>query len=142
MSLPTPRCTSCAAPQHDAAPNAYVSGIYSQVEYGYTVHRVSGSGIAGSHLVEDLNDLRDLANGLEVVGTEGGGVLVDPDSDVLVVLQEAGAAWAAARELEREAAAAVYGLIVRCDARGISESEIARRLDVDRMTVRRALGKL
>ena len=142
MSLPMPRCTACAAVHFDADPNSYVEGTYTLTDDGYSVHRVSGSGLAGSYLVDTLDDVLAIADGLQPMGDDSAGVLVSLGDDRLAILTEAGAAWSRARELEREAAAAVYALIADCVAAGLSESEVARRVGVDRMTVRRAVGKL
>lgn len=57
-------------------------------------------------------------------------------------LRKAGKAWHNAKRRERERAAALYQEIREAVARGLSESEAARVAGVDRMTVRRALGKL
>lgn len=57
-------------------------------------------------------------------------------------LERAGKAWAKAKEREREAAAACYAAIVTAVERGLSEVSAAELAGVDRMTVRRALGKL
>lgn len=57
-------------------------------------------------------------------------------------LSKAGKAFAAARDRERLAAAALHEAIRAAVAQGMSESEAARVAGVDRMTVRRALGKL
>jgi DNA invertase Pin-like site-specific DNA recombinase len=50
--------------------------------------------------------------------------------------------WHAARERERDLAAIVYEHIRKEHANGIPETRIAILAGVDRMTVRRALGKL
>ena len=57
-------------------------------------------------------------------------------------LRKAGKAFAAARDRERLAAATLHEAIRKAVADGMSESEAARVAGVDRMTVRRALGKL
>lgn len=57
-------------------------------------------------------------------------------------LRKAGKAWHDAKRRERERAAALYEEIRGAVERGLSESEAARVAGVDRMTVRRALGKL
>jgi hypothetical protein len=57
-------------------------------------------------------------------------------------LENAGRAWSAAKDDERAAMANVYAAIVAAHAAGVSEVEAARLAGVDRMTVRRALGKL
>jgi predicted DNA-binding protein (UPF0251 family) len=50
--------------------------------------------------------------------------------------------WHAARDKERALAAELYEAIRLAVNEGMSESEAARVAKVDRMTVRRALGKL
>lgn len=57
-------------------------------------------------------------------------------------LGKAGKAWSRARQRERDAAAVVYELIRKAHAGGMPETAIAELAGVDRMTVRRALGKL
>lgn len=57
-------------------------------------------------------------------------------------LQKAGKAFATARDRERQAAAQLHEAIRLAVLEGMSESEAARVAGVDRMTVRRALGKL
>ena len=62
--------------------------------------------------------------------------------DYSMGLVEAGARWTAARWAERDAATDAYASIVAyCEAGG-SEVKAAELAGVDRMTVRRALGKL
>lgn len=57
-------------------------------------------------------------------------------------LHKAGKAFKAARDRERLASAHLYEQIRLAVLEGMSESEAARVAGVDRMTVRRALGKL
>ena len=56
-------------------------------------------------------------------------------------LAQAGRAWNKAKERERELAAALYDAIRDAHAAGTPETQIAAAAGVDRMTVRRALGK-
>ena len=64
------------------------------------------------------------------------------DNKLVVQLQRAGVAWDKAREVERALAAEMYAAIVEAVAGGVSEVQAAKIAGVDRMTVRRALGKL
>jgi DNA invertase Pin-like site-specific DNA recombinase len=57
-------------------------------------------------------------------------------------LEAVGKRWNAARSRERELAAELYEAIREAVEGGMSEAEAARVAGVDRMTVRRALGKL
>jgi DNA invertase Pin-like site-specific DNA recombinase len=50
--------------------------------------------------------------------------------------------WHQAREAERDLAAETYAAIVAAVDSGMSEVQAAKVAGVDRMTVRRALGKL
>jgi hypothetical protein len=50
--------------------------------------------------------------------------------------------WHKARERERDLAAELYAAIVAAVDSGMSEVQAAKVAGVDRMTVRRALGKL
>lgn len=50
--------------------------------------------------------------------------------------------WHAARDRERQLAATLYAEIRLAVLEGMTESETARVAGIDRMTVRRALGKL
>lgn len=53
-----------------------------------------------------------------------------------------GSQWAAAKNAERDASRATYQAMRDAHAAGMSEVQIALVALVDRMTVRRALGKL
>ena len=57
-------------------------------------------------------------------------------------LHKIGKTFRAARDRERQASAKLYEAIRLAVLEGMSESEAARVAGVDRMTVRRALGKL
>ena len=57
-------------------------------------------------------------------------------------LQKAGKEWQAAKKRERALAAKLYAAIVEAVESGMSEVQAAKVAGVDRMTVRRALGKL
>lgn len=57
-------------------------------------------------------------------------------------LAQAGHAWDLAKQEERKRMAALCREMVKAHGAGMPETEIARTAGVDRMTVRRALGKL
>jgi DNA invertase Pin-like site-specific DNA recombinase len=57
-------------------------------------------------------------------------------------LAKAGHAWDLAKQKERERMAALYEAIIEASREGMPETQIAKTAGVDRMTVRRALGKL
>jgi len=57
-------------------------------------------------------------------------------------LEKAGNKWRAAKERERTLAAALYAAIAEAVESGMSEVQAAKLAGVDRMTVRRAMGKL
>ena len=56
-------------------------------------------------------------------------------------LANAGHAYDLAKAEERARMAALYRLIIKAHDEGVPEATIARLAGVDRMTVRRALGK-
>lgn len=64
------------------------------------------------------------------------------DDKTMEALRLAAKAWASARTVEREASASVHEAIRAAAALGVSETRLAKVAGVDRMTVRRALGKL
>lgn len=74
--------------------------------------------------------------------TEDSVIVFSPDDDPCLLLQHAGEAWSRARDVERMAAAGVQAIIRHAVAGGMSEVQAAKIAGVDRMTVRRALGKL
>lgn len=59
----------------------------------------------------------------------------------MTALERAGRSWNRARQRERELAAALYEAIQAAHAAGMPETQIAAAAGVDRMTVRKALGK-
>ena len=73
---------------------------------------------------------------------QGAILVIDKSASAEDVLFSAGAIFAKARAAERHAAGAVYTAIEHAFHAGMSEVQIAKIAGVDRMTVRRALGKL
>ena len=69
-------------------------------------------------------------------------IVFSPSDDAALLLQHAGEAWSRARDVERLAAAGVQAIVRYAVAGGMSEVQAAKVAGVDRMTVRRALGKL
>lgn len=63
-------------------------------------------------------------------------------TDIETALQDAGANWTHYRQAERAAAEQTKIIILKAKLAGIPETRIAVLAGVDRMTVRRALGKL
>lgn len=69
-------------------------------------------------------------------------VLSDPEESAVVErLSAAGRRWKEARGVERDARDAVYQAVIDAFAFSIPETRIAAIAGVDRMTVRKALGK-
>lgn len=64
------------------------------------------------------------------------------DDKAVETLRRAGVSWGKAREVERALAVELYAAIVQAVEGGMSEVQAAKVAGVDRMTVRRALGKL
>lgn len=58
------------------------------------------------------------------------------------LLEQAGRNWERAKMKERESMAYLYAAIQSAHRDGMPETQIAKVAGVDRMTVRRALGKL
>lgn len=65
-----------------------------------------------------------------------------PANPTRIHLTSVGKQWATAKAAERDAAHAAYQAMKAAHAEGMSEVQIALVACVDRMTVRRALGKL
>jgi hypothetical protein len=68
--------------------------------------------------------------------------MIEPTNPARIHLATLGRQWVNARAAERDAANATYFAIREAHAAGMSEVQIALVALVDRMTVRRALGKL
>lgn len=62
--------------------------------------------------------------------------------EIYTLLDDTSRTWLKAREAERAAASATYSAIRQAHEAGLTEVEIANLARCDRMTVRRALGKL
>lgn len=73
---------------------------------------------------------------------QGALLVVDKSATAEDILTDAGHIFNKARAAQREASGAVYTAIENASRAGISEVQIAKLAGVDRMTVRRALGKL
>lgn len=63
------------------------------------------------------------------------------DMDVADELAKLGREREQARDAEREATAKLRAMVLRASERNFAEADIARRANVDRMTVRKWLGK-
>ena len=75
----------------------------------------------------------------EAVGQGMGGALMVILGDD--TLEGVAAEWARARAAERDAMARLTGAIIAATVQGLPETTIAERAGVNRMTVRKALGK-
>jgi hypothetical protein len=68
--------------------------------------------------------------------------MIEPTNPARIHLATMGNQWADAKAWERDAARITYRAMQDAHAAGMSEVQIALVAKVDRMTVRRALGKL
>jgi len=68
--------------------------------------------------------------------------MIEPTNPARIHLATMGRQWADAQAAERDAARITYQAMQDAHAAGMSEVQIALVALVDRMTVRRALGKL
>jgi hypothetical protein len=68
--------------------------------------------------------------------------IIEPTNPARIKLATMGRQWADAKAAERDAARITYQAMQDAHAAGMSEVQIALVALVDRMTVRRALGKL
>jgi len=74
--------------------------------------------------------------------TQTGALLIlSADASADEVIEQAGQIFTEARQAQFRAAAALYTAIEHAHRSGISELQISKLAGVDRMTVRRALGK-
>jgi hypothetical protein len=112
----------------------------------------NGHDMSSAYVFLDANDAaRELING-ERVGLHQFAKAIDAlrtrvmrhldeITDEQIALQLAGQIFVEARADEREASEALYTAIKHAHRAGISEVQISKLATVDRMTVRRALGK-
>lgn len=143
-NLPVTRCISCAAPQ-PTNPNAFLDGVavLDDSTGAWMVRRLGHHGLGAQEWLVD--DVADLAPESERVESDGVQILLNADmvdDDWRTVCEEAALAIEEARhQLALTMAAAELVACCAVDA-GVPEAETARRIGVDRMTVRKWLGKL
>lgn len=138
--LPATRCAWCAK-DLPANANAVLDGIAVRdpESDAWLVRRVSQLGIGDAEWI--VGEVADIADGSLYEGDEAVVVLSEDYPDWRTVADETGTALADARARLSMAmhAAEVVGACAYED--GVPEAEVARRLGVDRMTVRKWLGK-
>jgi hypothetical protein len=129
-------------------PTAFVRAIavHDTEANCFELRGVDRGGVSPASFFRD--DLTDVSQDLETnevfISDESSTLIVTTDDGVVWlrgVLGDVAEIWNAAKDAERIAAAAAYTAIRFAAADGVPEAEIARIIDVDRMTVRRALGK-
>lgn len=135
-------CVWCAKPQpaNDATVLAGIATRDDDVNW-WDVRRATEDGLDGRTWL--LDEPGELTPGATVVADDDTALLLDDpqDDDWGTVLIEVGAQLADAREAAAAALAAALLAARHGVKAGLSEAEAARFLQVDRMTVRRALGK-
>lgn len=135
----TPNCSWCG--KHAPSGTATVLAVAVESDECVEMRAVSRGGIAPTGPVaEDFNGAAKLL-GEPTITDAAAHIWTDEDHDPNMVLIDLGEVWHAAREAERMAAAAVYAAIRHATEQGVPETRIANLVGVDRMTVRRALGK-
>lgn len=142
--LPAARCAWCAKDQPRNA-EAHLEGLAGTDWTGSAIvaRAVSTAGVRETEwIVDDLDGLAALT-GSTIVGDEGGALLLDPQAepDWLTVCYEVGTALSSARTAERLALGGAAVAAVHAADAGAPETKIAEALGVDRMTVRKWLGK-
>lgn len=144
MSLPATRCIICTAPQ-PANAHAWLTGIAvrDDTTQAWSVRALTEYGVGDREWITD--DPAPLTEGDTLVEDGDAVLIVDQrmsDDDWPTVCDEVAKDIADARERLAMAMRAAE-IVGRCavDA-GFSESDTARRIGVDRMTVRKWLGKL
>ena len=100
-----------------------------------------------AHFAFDITDRRFTRDDVDGKQIAAGATLRDvlpelADDRVVEHLRLTAAHWREARDVERDLAAETYSAIVAAVDSGVSEVQAAKIAGVDRMTVRRALGKL
>ena len=140
MSLPAVNCVWCGKGQ-PANANAYLEGIAVQDADGaWIIRSFNDRGITTREWVSD--SVEYLAGDCELIDDENGALLiVSPESDWQMVAHEAGVAiLEARRSLDTAMRAGEIAARMAVDD-GLSEVKAADALNVDRMTVRKWLGK-
>jgi len=141
-ALPAVRCPWCAKEQPANANLALVGVAVQYDDEAWQVRAISERGVSDREwMVDEVVDF--VPSTTFVVEGEGAVVIIEPDyiDDWQLIAHEAGKALADARERLNFAMRAAE-IVVRCAVEdGISEVEVARRVGVDRMTVRKWLGK-
>lgn len=142
-ALPGVRCTWCAKEQPANANLALVGVAVQYEDESWRVHAISQNGISDREwMVEDVAEFVD-AEAVIVKG-EGSVVIIDPAyvNDWELIVTEAGMALMLAREQLDFAMRAAEIVASRAVGNGsLSEAYAARLVGVDRMTVRKWLGK-
>jgi hypothetical protein len=135
----SPRCISCAKP----LPVGGIVDMQLAVRDDdlWQIHQV-GDYVSNSGMVWDDDEMTPELSTNNHPVIESDVIVFSPSDDAALLLQHAGEAWSRAREVERMAAAGVQAIIRHAVKSGMSEVQAAKIAAVDRMTVRRALGKL
>lgn len=133
----TPNCSWCG--KHEPS-ELIVNAVGVYADGGLRLRAVDGYGVAKrGATAADLDDAVNLL-GMPLISDDQAAVWADIEDEAMM-LQNLGQVWSQAREAERIAAAAVYAAIRHATEQDVPETQIAAALGVDRMTVRRALGK-
>ncbi len=141
-ALPGVRCVWCAKEQPANANLALVGVAVQHDDESWRVRAISERGVSDREwMVDEVVDF--VPSTTFVVEGEGAVVIIEPEyiDDWALIADEAGKALADARD-RLDLAMRAAEIVTRCAIEdGISEVEVARRVGVDRMTVRKWLGK-
>lgn len=141
-TLPGVRCPWCAKEQPANANLALVGVAVQYDDESWRVRAISERGVSDREwMVDEVVDF--VPSTTFVVEGEGAVVIIEPEyiDDWALIADEAGKALADARD-RLDLAMRAAEIVTRCAVEdGISEVEVARRVGVDRMTVRKWLGK-
>jgi len=143
-ALPGVRCPWCAKEQPANANLALVGVATRDHEGAWLVRAISERGVSDREwIVDDVAEF--VAADTVVVEGEGASVIIESGEfvdDWQLIADEAGKALADARQ-RLDLAMKAAELVARCAIDdGLSEVDVARRVGVDRMTVRKWQGKL
>jgi hypothetical protein len=137
----SPRCISCAKPLPVGGLVDMQLAVRDRDTDLWQIHQV-GDYFANNGMVWDDDEMTPELSTNNYPVIESDVIVFSPSDDAALLLQHAGEAWSRAREVERMAAAGVQAIIRHAVESGMSEVQAAKIAGVDRMTVRRALGKL